>query len=261
MTDDQKQLNALVVDDEQHARDNLAMLLETYCPEVRVIGTADGVEAARTWIEKQTPDVVFLDVRMPSGAEGFDLLSQVSQHKFMVVFVTAFRDYALEAFGANAVDYILKPVDPEELQAAVEKVRRQSAQLQKTDAGFSEYQKHLSDLLERLSGFQQQIAIHHARGVKLVRPSDILFVQAEGNCSNIALKDGARFLDTRTLKVYESLLPARHFIRVHRSYVVNLTEVDELIRGNGQWLRMKSGHKIPVSRSRLSAFLKAIDAA
>lgn len=253
-------LTALIVDDERNARENLAMLLREYCPEIDIVGLADGVESARQQIELQRPDVLFLDIRMPSGAEGFDLLKKMSDHPFMVIFVTAFRDYAIEAFNTNAIHYILKPVDIEELKTAVDKVVRASERIRKSPGVFEQYKTQLENMIQQFSPSRQRISIHHSKGIKLVWPQEIQFVQADGNCSKLHLTNGSTFLDTRTLKVYETTLPERSFLRIHRSYIVNLNHIEELIRSDGNWLIMKNGQKIPVSRGRLSVLLKTITA-
>lgn len=260
MTQPEK-FRAIVIDDEKYARENLAMLLEEYCPQVELAGTADGVEKGFELIESVQPDMVFLDIRMPSGAEGFDLLKKPFRHKFLVVFVTAFRDYAVEAFNANAIHYLLKPVDIEELTAAVNKVTTQLKHLNQSPDQFFDYQQKLELLMNELSPMRQRIQIHHSKGIKLIDPREIQYVEADGNCAIIHLRGGSKYLDTRTLKVYASLLLAKRFVRVHRSYLVNTEEVEELIRSNGVWLQMKNGQKIPVSRSRLAEFLKSISAA
>lgn len=257
----EKRLRAIIIDDELNARENLSLLLQEFCPQIEVVALADGVEHGRKSIETLKPDVVFLDIRMPSGAEGFELLKQMENQQFLVVFVTAFRDYAIEAFHANAVHYILKPVDIEELTKAVQKVVDQSAHYQKSPENYYKYHRDLEAIMTQLSLSQQRIPIHHSRGIKLVRPADIEFISADGNCSLIQLGDGMRFLDTRTLKVYSNLLPEKSFLRVHRSYIVNIHQVDELMRSEGVWLRMRGGQKIPVSRNRLADFMKAIDPA
>jgi len=115
-------LKALIVDDEDLARKNLSMLLEEYCPTIEVIGDAGNVKDAKTLIESSKPDVVFLDIRMPSGSEGFDLLEQIENRDFLVIFVTAFKDYALRAFQANAIHYVLKTIDIEDLIDPVERI-------------------------------------------------------------------------------------------------------------------------------------------
>jgi two-component system LytT family response regulator len=115
-------MRALIIDDEEFARKNLQLMLEEFCPEIEVIGEATGKDQAKAIIEASKPDVIFLDIRMPSGAEGFELLEEVENKDFLVVFVTAFKDYALRAFNASAVYYVLKPIDIDDLRLAVDKL-------------------------------------------------------------------------------------------------------------------------------------------
>jgi two-component system LytT family response regulator len=257
-------LSALIVDDEALARENLAMLLADYCPEVKVVGLASGVKQAREMIKQLSPQVVFLDIRMPSGSEGFDLLDEMSAHPFLVVFVTAFKDYAINAFNANAVHYILKPIDIDDLKKAVEKLLKQVVDHQQQNGLAEQYANKLDALATELKSYHpnnsKRIAIHHSKGIRLVSESEIVFVQAEGNCSYIQLSDKSRILDTQTLKVYESLLNPQMFLRVHRSYIVNLEKVKEFLRLPSPQIEMQGGFKIPISRQRLSDFISSISA-
>jgi two-component system, LytTR family, response regulator len=255
-------LKALIVDDEPLARENLAMLIADYCPEVEVVGMAEGVADARKKIKSLQPQVVFLDIRMPSGAEGFDLLEELNDHPFLVVFVTAFKDYAIKAFNANAVHYILKPIDIDDLKSAIAKLVQQ-AKDHKLNRGLEQdYAQRLDALASELkqmgSSKAKRIAIHHSKGIRLVSENEIVFVQAEGNCSFIQLSDQSRILDTQTLKVYEELLNPQQFLRVHRSYLINLEMVKEFLRFPNPTIVMRGGHQIPVSRQRLSDFVSAI---
>lgn len=253
-------LRVIIVDDERNARENLSMLINEYCPHLTVAGTADGVDQGRELILSQKPDVVFLDIRMPSGAEGFELLRQVENHRFLVVFVTAFRDYALAAFNADAVHYLMKPIDITELMRAEKKLLDQSNRFHQEPDRYHHYQHEMESALRHMILHQQRIPVHHSRGIKLLKPAEIAFLSADGNCSLIHLTDGGKFLDTRTLKTYEDLLPAEIFFRVHRSYIVNISQIEEVLRTDGTWIKMTDGQKIPVSRNRLNEFLQAIRA-
>jgi len=259
---EQVKLKALIVDDEPLARENMAMLLADHCPEVEVVGMAEGVAEARNKIKDLQPQVVFLDIRMPSGAEGFDLLEQFSDHPFLVVFVTAFKDYAIKAFNANAVHYILKPIDIDDLKSAVTKLVQQAKDHRLNRGLEQDYAQRLDALANELkqmgSPKAKRIAIHHSKGIRLVSENEIVFVQAEGNCSFIQLSDQSRILDTQTLKVYEELLNPLQFLRVHRSYLINLEMVKEFLRFPSPVIVMRGGHHIPVSRQRLSDFVSAI---
>lgn len=251
-------LKALIVDDEPNARENLALMLGEFCPEIDVVGMASGVAEAERDIKEKEPDVVFLDIRMPSGAEGFDLLKRVKEHRFFVVFVTAFKDYALEALNANALHYVLKPIDEEDLRQAVEKLLERAQEVSSSPQKFGSYQEALHKALDEIAPKKFRISIPHSRGIKLLNVDDIEYLEADGNCSMLHLRDGSRFLDTRTLKTYESELPKNLFVRVHRSYIVNFGRADELLRENGTWLQLKNGKRIPVSRKRLSYLVDLI---
>lgn len=252
-------LRALLVDDEELARENLRMMLADECPEVDVIGAADGAAKARRLIDEQDPDLVFLDIRMPSGTEGLDLLEGLPDARFMVIFVTAFKDYAVQAFHANAVDYVLKPIDPDDLRAAV---RKASRRWQLVNGPGAEGQRYRHDLQEavraiKLDRSAGRIAVDHARGFKLFEPRTIAHLEADGNCTLLHFVDGTRYLDTRTLKVYEDILDPMQFIRVHRSHVVNVEQLREYVREDGHWAVMMDGARVPIARERVQAFIEA----
>jgi two-component system, LytTR family, response regulator len=249
-------LRAIVVDDELPARKNLTIFLHDFCEGVQVVAEAGSKEEAYQAIVTYQPDVVFLDIRMPSGAEGFDLLQQFTYPTFKVVFVTAFKDYAVQAFKANAIDYILKPVEIEELQKVVEKLKitlfdKPSAQNEEDT-----YQERLINSIGNISEKKiTRIAISHAKGIKLVALKDIAYLQADGNYTCIHFVDKTTFYDTRTLKIYQELLDQNNFMRIHHSYMVNLDYVVEYSHENGSLARLINGEEVPISRANVAAFV------
>lgn len=248
-------LKAIVVDDEVLARENLKMLLSDFCKGIEVVGEADGVESALKVVQEQTPHVIFLDIRMPSGAEGFDLLKQLDCNNIIVVFVTAFKDYAIRAFNANAIHYILKPIDIDDLRTAVEKIRerwqQRSSNINKVD--YNELLDNLHRTVER----QQidRIAIHHAKGIKIIHTRDIVRIEASGNCAMLHFTNGEHYLDTRTLKIYDDMLINNGFFRTHKSHLINLDYLQEYLHSEGHYVVLSSGDNVPVSRARVSHFL------
>lgn len=254
------ELRAIIVDDEELARKNLAIMLETYCPEIDVIGEAGDIDEAESIIKSSHPDVVFLDIRMPSGSEGFDLLERMENRNFLVVFVTAFKDYAIRAFQTNAVHYILKPIDEEDLRIAVDKLIATKETFSKHPENYENYFDALQNLANRLihNKISNRIAISHTKGVKIVEDDDIAYLEASGNCSMIYFKNGTRYLDTRTLKVYEEILNSDKFYRIHKSYIINLDMIKEYISEGGYMIKLKNDIELPVARNRVSAFLKTI---
>jgi len=256
-------LRALVVDDEEFARKNLTMLLEEYCPEIEVIGEASRKEQAKAIIESSNPDVVFLDIRMPSGAEGFELLQEIEDKNFLVVFVTAFKDYAIRAFNASAVYYLLKPIDIDELKLAVERLVNTQKIYKETPENYGTYFNSLKELSSNLLANKQsgRIAISHTKGLKIVDDDTITHLEASGNCTTIYFNDGSRYLDTRTLKIYENLLNPDKFARVHKSHIINLSILKEYINDDGHFavLKGKDGDfRVPVARNRVTDFVKML---
>lgn len=255
-----QKLSAIIVDDEEPARENLAMLLAEFCPEIQVMGKAARVAEARQMIQDLSPDVIFLDIRMPSGTEGFELLDSLPEKKFMVVFVTAFKDYAIRAFNANAVHYVLKPIDIDDLQLAVKKLTEQRNQMKSQPDQFDNYMSTLRHLSKSLSSqsYSSRITIHHARGIKIINDTDIVYLEADGNCTQLFFADGSRYTDTRTLQVYENLLNPGQFFRIHKSYIVNLNEIREYLNENGYFVILKNKSRLPVARSRNHDFLERL---
>lgn len=253
-------MKALLIDDEEFARKNLELLLTEYCPEVEIVGLAGGKAEAKAKINELKPDVLFLDIRMPSGSEGFELLEEIENKNLLVVFVTAFKDFAIRAFNANAIYYILKPIDIDELQKAVEKLQAALAIYKDNPDNFEVYfnsLKNLSDSLLRNKP-NNRIAISHTKGLKLVEDDNILHLEASGNCTMIHFKDGSRYLDTRTLKVYENILNERKFARVHKSHIINTSAMTDYINEDGHFAILKGDIRIPIARNRVTEFVRSL---
>ena len=253
-------LRALVVDDEEFARKNLTMMLEEFCPEIEVIGQASRKEQAKAIIESAHPDVVFLDIRMPSGAEGFELLDEIDNKDFLVVFVTAFKDYAIRAFNASAVYYLLKPIDVDELQKAISKLVETRNTYKEDPQSYSAYFDSLKDLSSSLLNNKptSRIAISHTKGLKIVEDDTITHLEASGNCTTIYFKDGSRYLDTRTLKTYENILNPIKFSRVHKSHIINLDIMKEYVNEDGHFAILEGGIRVPVARNRVAEFVRML---
>lgn len=253
-------LKALIVDDEDLARKNLSMLLEEYCPTIEVIGDAGTVNDAKALIESSKPDVVFLDIRMPSGSEGFDLLEQIENRDFLVIFVTAFKDYALRAFQANAIHYVLKPIDIEDLIDAVERITQSKTAFSNNPENFETYFESIKNLSSSMEseGYGNKVAISHTKGIKLIHIEDIVYLEASGNCTVLYFNDGTRYLDTRTLKIYEGILNPSIFYRIHKSHIINMEFLKEYLNEDGHFAVLKTGKLLPVARNRVSTFVKTL---
>lgn len=255
-------LKAIIVDDEELARKNLGMLIEEYCPSLEIIGDAGNIIDAKEKIERLSPDIVFLDIRMPSGSEGFDLLESIETRNFLVIFVTAFKDYALRAFQANAIHYVLKPIDIEDLIDAVDRVGQSRIAFKENPDNFDTYFESIKNLSSSMEseGYGNKVAISHTKGIKLVHIDDIMYLEASGNCTVLYFSDGTRYLDTRTLKIYEGILNPSVFYRVHKSHIINLDYLKEYLNEDGHFAVLKNGKLLAVARNRVSTFVKTLKA-
>lgn len=246
------------MDDEIHARENLKYLLQNYCPEIEVVGMAGDEKSAREAVDTLAPQVIFLDICMPSGTEGFDLLESLPDKKFQVVFVTAFKDYAIRALNANAIHYLQKPVDVDDLKAAVKK-------LVNTNHIFTENKEQLLNYIRSLENLTKtitpnigisRITINHSKGFKIVDPNEFMYLEGEGNYTSIVFIDGTKYVDTKSIGVYEELLDPQLFFRIHKSHIVNVLYVKEFLNDNGHYIIMKNDTRLAISRLRVPQFLE-----
>ncbi len=243
-------MKAVIVDDEQMSRQTLFKLLELYCPQVEVLGEAESAEDAFLLINQKSPDVVFLDVEMPFGS-GFDLLARFSEIDFEVIFVTAFDQYALKAIRSSALDYLLKPINAEELMEAVKKMEEKK----RTITDKLNVEKLLRNL-KQLDANNNQIVVPTSDGFEFVEIDEIIRFEAEGRYTRIFLNGGGKILICKNLKEFESLLEGHNFFRTHHSHLVNMKYVKQYSKLDGGFLKMKEGSTVPISRRKKDAFLK-----
>ncbi|MGF1636151.1 MAG: LytR/AlgR family response regulator transcription factor [Cyclobacteriaceae bacterium] len=247
-------IHAVIVDDELKSRENLKLLLEEYCKGVEVLGLAGSVAEAIDLIKKVKPDLVFLDIQMKMET-GFDLLETIDKIDFEVVFITAYAEYALRAIKFSAVDYVLKPVDIEELQIAVKKVT------ERRSAGTGFQNDKLELLLNNLRPEQNgnfKIALPTSNGLIFVKLIDIIYCAGESNYTVFHLQDGSKVMVSKTLKEYEEMLSSNNFFRIHKSYLINLNEIKEYIRGEGGYVIMNNKASLDVSKRKKESFLGRI---
>lgn len=243
-------IKAILVDDEVHCLDTLSILLQEYCPQIQMLERCRSVDAALLAIKKCYPQLVFLDIEMP-GKNGFELLEQFFEIPFSVIFTTSYDRYAIKALHFSALDYLLKPIDHEELIAAVHKVETQR-QLPSAE----QFQMLITQVQHKNSGFKK-IAIPTSEGFELVPAEQIMRCEADDNYTHIFLKNKNKITACRALKeVEEQLHDFTFFIRVHHSYIVNLNEVTKYVRGEGGYVTMSDGSSVNVSRSRKDVLLK-----
>lgn len=243
-------MKAVIVDDEKTAREILSGYIHKYCEGVDLIGEAESVPNAVTLIKKVKPDLVFLDVEMPFG-NAFDLLEELPNEGFETIFVTAYSNYAIRALNCSASYYLLKPVDIDELIAAVEKVREQRA----SQDSFSTT-KILVENLQSLGAQQQKVVLPMMEGFEVVQAGDIIRCEANDNFTLFHLSDQRKILICRTLKFYENALAEVGFVRIHKSHLINIQHLKKYIKGKGGQAVMSDGSVVDVSPARKEELMK-----
>jgi two-component system LytT family response regulator len=240
-------ITALVVDDEKDSRESLQNYLRKYCPEVKVQQACANIQEAAEAIKAHQPQLVFLDIEMPYG-NAFDLLDQLEEVDFEIVFVTAYSQYAIPALNLSAAYYLLKPIDIDELIAAVAKVRDELQQQDRL--------ARATVLREHLQGNAKRLVLPLIDGFEVVETADILYCEAADNFTCFYMQSGEKHLICRKLKFYEELLSPRGFCRIHRSTLANLSYVQRYLKGKGGTVVLKNGKELAVSQSRKEAFLE-----
>lgn len=244
-------INTVIVDDEKKGRDLLQILLREHCPAVNVVGVAEDISKALDLINLLNPDLIFLDIQMPGGS-GFDLLEKIGERKINVIFVSAYHEHAIKAFKFSALDYLLKPVDEEELIKAVKKAEMQTT---KTPASRE------TELLKANAGSSKnnRLALSTNLGLVFVEIGDIERCEAAGKYTVCFLTDGKEIIVTKNLKEFEDVLSDYNFIRVHHSHLINLEYIKQYHKGRGGYIMMKSGSTITVSQRKKDEFLKRLN--
>ncbi len=241
-------LTIIIVEDELHSRETLSNLVQEYCRNVEVIGLAATVKEGLSLLNKNSPDLVFLDIEMQNET-GFDLLLKAKHLNFDVIFTTAFEHYALRAIKFSAIDYLLKPIDIEDLQQATEKVKfKKESNL---------HNKRLDSLINNIQNTgNRTITLSTSEGYQFINVSDINYCEANGSYTNFFIKNSSKLLVSKHLKEYENLLTDCNFMRVHQSYLINLDEVAKYVKSEGGYIVMKNGDQISISPKKKEEFIK-----
>jgi two-component system LytT family response regulator len=243
-------LKAMIVDDEAGNREYLEGLLRKQCPHIREILHAKSAHEGITHLEFHRPDVVFLDIEMPGGT-GFDFLNDVREKKklnFRIIFVTAYDAYALQAIKYSALDYLLKPVDPDELQVAIDKLSESTAQRDKLDV-LSHNLSHDED---------RRIALATQDEVVFVKVRDIIRLQAEANYTRVFIAEQDQLLLSGNLGHFEKLLTEQSFIRTHQSHLINSKQIKKYVKSEGGYLVMQDDSQVPIARMKKDEVMRKI---
>ncbi len=242
---------AIIIDDENRTRDLIAKMINSFGLDIEAIPAGESVETGIKAIEEHKPDIVFLDIKMPDGT-GFDLLKAIPNKNFEVIFITAHEEFAIKAIKFSALDYILKPVDPEELKAAVV-LAMETLGTKKEESQFDALQLNIQPNQKRRLVLKTQESVH------IVELDHIIRCEADRNYTSFYLTEGKKILVSKTLKDYETLLSAHNFLRVQQSHLINLDFVARYDKGNGGSVVMKDGSEVPLSPAKRDLFFKILD--
>lgn len=245
-------IRAVIIEDEAESRELLTALVTKNCEGVTVVDTAGNVEAGVEAIKKHSPDLIFLDISMPDGT-GFDLLGKVANMKFDIIFTTATDRYALKAIKYSALDYMLKPIDVEELKVAVEKVKDKKSSV----SGVENLAFLLQNLKQKNDNFSK-ITLPTGNAYEIVNVPDIIRCEAEGSYTNFYLVGNKKVMVSASLKHYEDLLPENDFIRVHHHHLINMNHVVRFLKVDGGYAIMSDGTQVEISRRKKDAFVERL---
>jgi two-component system LytT family response regulator len=252
-------IKAILIDDDQNLREGMKGLLERFAPNIKIIGEADSVATGIEVMDTLKPQVVFLDIQLNDGT-GFDILEQLAAKngaiKSNIVFITAHEQYAIKAFRFSALDFLLKPVDPEELQKVIVKIE---SVLEKTN-DYAHIDLLLENIRKKVDNFKR-IALSTSDGIHLFDISDIIRCESEDNYTKFYIKNSKPVMISKTLKEYEELLTEHGFERIHQSHLINLNYLKSYIKKDGGYVIMADESHLPISqrkRERLQEILKTI---
>lgn len=244
-------IRAVIVDDESKGREFLKTLIGKHCPGVEIVANANTAASGAEVIRKLNPDLVFLDIEMPGG-NGFTLLEKTRDQNFDVIFTTAYSQYAIKAIRFSALDYLLKPINPDELKAAVEKVEEKFSSKSTT-------RKNVDTLLSNIDeNIPKKVVLPNVHGAEYVILDEIVRCTADGNYTLVVLTSGKKILVAKTLKEYEELFAEENFVRIHHAHLVNLKHVKRYIKGEGGQVELSDGSLVEVSRRKKTEFLEKL---
>lgn len=247
-----EKLRTILIDDEKSSTEVFALELEMYCPRIEIVAACNSAAEGLAKITELKPDLIFLDIEMP-WMNGFELLQKLDKIDFEVVFVTAYDEFAIKAFRYSAADYLLKPVNKQELISAVDEVQRRIDRLEKSD--------QIEALFSNLNFLRHnipKIALPTFDGVEFVKIDNILYCEADGSYAVVHLTDGQKILQSKTLKQVSQMLEDCNFLRIHQSYLINLAHLKRYIRGQGGMVVLDDGTELPVSRGQKDGLIKRL---
>ena len=244
-------MKAIIIDDEKKGRETLHSLIGSYCKGVEVLEMADNANTGYELIQKHSPDIVFLDIEMPNG-NGFYLLEKFDEIKFQIIFTTAYEHYAIKAIKFHALDYLLKPIDIDELRIAVDNAKK-NIQITPAKNRYSEF------VTERKLLATGRIALPIKEGIVYLAISDIVRVESDGSYSTFYSMGDKKYVVSKNLGEYENLLPVSEFFRSHKSHLINIKKVKKFLKTDGNFVEMEDGSVVEISRRKKDNFFQLMN--
>jgi len=244
-------MKAIIIEDEQQAVTALKQELKVNCPEIEIIGQASKIKEAAKLILQSQPDIVFLDIQLKDGT-GFEVLEIIGNYNFKVIFTTAYSKYAIQAIKISALDYLLKPIDSDQLIQAVQKAKMQD---------LSNVKSQIESIVQNqdLNPLRKKIALPTSKGISLYEVINIIRIQSEGNYSGIYLTNGKRLVAAKTLKEFEEMLLNNGFLRIHHSHIINLHHLQSYMNKDGGYVILTNKETFPVSKRKKADLLKVLN--
>lgn len=243
-------IKAVIVDDEPKAIQSLTWELSNFSDDIQVIKTFTSPEEAIDYLDNNLLDCLFLDIQMPT-MDGFQFLEKLSNKDFAVVITTAYNEFAIKALKNDAIDYLLKPIDSDDLEETIKKIKKYSSKM----VASSKIEEVLLNFNSKFD--QKKITINTDGKLIFLDADEILYVESDGNYSTIVVENGQNIVLTKKLKEMNGVLPVNQFFRIHNSYIINLKKIKEFIKNEG-YVILESNHKIPLARQRKSDFLEKL---
>lgn len=248
-----RQYNALIIEDEKKACESLCRLLKTNHAEINIVKACESVSDSLDFLKQNTIDLAFMDICIQNGTS-FDILSHLSSVKFKIIFTTAHDEYAIRAIKLSALDYLLKPINADELRSAIQKFKDS-----RFDHSQNKQQLHLlHDHLASSENSRGMVAIPTLDGFTIIQIQDIIRCEAHSNYTDVLLKNKTKFTTSRTLKEYEELFAPYNFFRIHNSHLINLHHLQKYVRGKGGYVILSDGKELEVSVRRKEEFLNRL---
>ncbi|MBE9485277.1 MAG: response regulator transcription factor [Bacteroidetes bacterium] len=245
-------IRGIIVEDERHSRETLRGMLDRYCKNVEIVAETDSYRGGLKEIREHNPDVVFLDIQMPDGS-GFRMLEELDEINFEIIFTTAFDQFAIKAIKYSALDYLLKPIDPEELVRALKKVETKLS-----DQKVNQNIQVLLDNIKARDADPHKIILSTSEKIHIIETDHIIRCESDNYYTNFFLSDGKKILVSKTLKENEQLLSDHNFIRPHKSHLVNVKFIKGFLKYDGGYIEMTDGSRIPVSRRKREKIIEVI---